>query len=373
MLAISELDYTLPQQLIARHPVSPRDSARLMVVERARPSAMRHAAVRDLPGLLRPGDVLVFNTTRVVPARFFGARVGTGGKIEGLYLHDGGEGAAAGGKPTWVTLLRGRHLRAGAELALVGHGGAASGVTLTITGRAESEEGAWVVSIQDAAGRGTPEILEGIGHTPLPPYIVKARVADRDATEVEEDRTLYQTVFASEAGSVAAPTAGLHFTPELIAALFERGVCSVAVTLHVGAGTFKPVETEFVEQHPMHPEWCSMSSGAVRVVSEAKAAGQRVIAVGTTAARTLEAYAAEVRPGGPNPPSLTTRLLITPGYRFRWVDGLLTNFHLPRSTLMALVAALFPERGAEALRGLYAAAIAERYRFYSFGDAMLVV
>jgi S-adenosylmethionine:tRNA ribosyltransferase-isomerase len=258
-------------------------------------------------------------------------------------------------------------------VALLDRGGKPCGVALTVTARSETEAGAWVVSVHDAGGAGTPAILERVGHTPLPPYIVKARAAAHDAAETEEDRDLYQTVYAAEPGSVAAPTAGLHFTPELISRLFDRLVCSVAVTLHVGAGTFKPVETEFVEQHSMHAEWCSITPGALRIITDAKKAGQRVIAVGTTAARTLEAYAAVLESEAVPPASLETRLLITPGYRFRWVDGLLTNFHLPRSTLMALVAALLPEPGAEALRSLYAAAIAERYRFYSYGDAMLVV
>jgi S-adenosylmethionine:tRNA ribosyltransferase-isomerase len=369
VLRTADLDYDLPPELIATQPASPRDSARLMVVDRTNPSSIRHAVVRELPTFLRAGDVLVFNTTRVVPARFFGQRIGTGGKIEGLYLHEGARGAD--GRLAWITLLRGRHLREGAELALFDRPGKPCGITLTVTGRAESEEGAWTASITGAAE--TPTILDRIGHTPLPPYIVKARVAAHAAPETEEDQKLYQTVYASESGSVAAPTAGLHFTPELIGALFDRLICNVAVVLHVGAGTFKTVETEFVEQHPMHPEWCAISPGALAIINEFRAKGHRIIAVGTTAARTLESYAALIESGETPPPSLQTRLLIRPGYKFRWVDGLLTNFHLPRSTLMALVSALFPSPGVPLLKSLYATAIAERYRFYSYGDAMLIL
>ncbi len=365
VLRTSDLEYELPQRLIATQPVSPRDSARLMVVPRGNPEAIEHRIVRDLPSLLRAGDCLVFNTTRVLPARFHGRRVGTGGKIEGLFLHALPQ---AGPGFRWVSLLRGRHLRPGAELELFDHAGSPA-VTITITGRPESEPGAWEVESSEAAD--TLAVLERIGSTPLPPYIIKARKA-ADLTEDDSaDRALYQTVYAAEPGSVAAPTAGLHFTPELVGTLADMGLCNMAVVLHVGAGTFKPVETEFVEDHPMHSEWCSMSPGAVRMIQDAKQAGRRVIAVGTTAARTLEAYAQALESGGAIPKSLETRILITPGYRFRWVDGLVSNFHLPRSTLMAMVGALLP--GVESLKKVYANAIAEGYRFYSFGDAMVIL
>jgi len=365
VLRTSDLEYELPQRLIATQPVSPRDAARLMVVPRTNPGAIEHKTVRDLPSLLRAGDCLVFNTTRVLPARFRGRRVGTGGKIEGLFLH--AVPAESGFK--WITLLRGRHLRAGAELELFDHAGAPSGVVITITGRPESEPGAWTVESHERAS--TPEVLERIGLTPLPPYIIKARQAASWVEDEAADRAVYQTVYAAEAGSVAAPTAGLHFTPELVGTLADMGVCNMAVVLHVGVGTFKPVETEFVEDHPMHAEWCSMSAGAVRMIQEAKAAGRRVVAVGTTAARTLEAYAQALESGGEPPKSLETRILITPGYRFRWVDGLVTNFHLPRSTLLAMVGALLP--GVDCLKQVYATAIGRGYRFYSFGDAMVIL
>jgi S-adenosylmethionine:tRNA ribosyltransferase-isomerase len=366
VLRTSDLEYELPPGLIATQPVSPRDAARLMVVPRHNPAAIEHKSVRDLPSLLRAGDCLVFNTTRVLPARFHGRRAGTGGKIEGLFLHTlpmGGPGFR------WVTLLRGRHLRIGAELELFDDSGGPCGITIRIAGRPESEPGAWIVESGHAAA--TTAVLERIGSTPLPPYIVKARQAAHLNAQDRTDRVVYQTIYAAEPGSVAAPTAGLHFTPELVGRLADMGVCNMAVVLHVGVGTFKPVETEFVEDHPMHPEWCSMSAGAVRLIREAKKEGRRIIAVGTTAARTLEAYAQALEAGGPVPASLETRILITPGYQFRWVDGLVTNFHLPRSTLLAMVGALLP--GIASLKQTYATAIERGYRFYSFGDAMVIL
>jgi S-adenosylmethionine:tRNA ribosyltransferase-isomerase len=356
VLRTCELEYELPPEFIATSPATPRDSARMMVVERA---SVRHLQVRELAGLLRTGDCLVVNTTRVVPARFRARRVGTGGRVEGLYLSTAADGA-------WVVLLRGGHLREGVELEVLDREGQASGLVAALVKK--QEPGAWVLRV----GANPAEVLERVGETPLPPYIVKARGAC--AVDDRADRKRYQTVYADAAGSVAAPTAGLHFTPELLGDLAARGVQRVDVVLHVGAGTFKPVETEFVEDHPMHAEWCSMNAAAVETVTLARREGRRVIAVGTTAARTLEAYAAAVE-AGPWPESIETRLLITPGYRFRWVDGLLTNFHLPGSTLMALVGAVLEARGfggVARLRELYAEAIGERYRFYSFGDAMLI-
>lgn len=360
MLRTSILDYHLPPELIATSPAEPRDSARLMVTSRADPGAIRHTHVRDLPDILRPGDCLVLNSTRVLPARFHGRRIGTGGKIEGLFLHE----APA---RRWVTLLRGRHLRTGAELELFDQRGEPSGFSLALLDRPGHEPGAWLVEVHGPESP-THAILSAVGSTPLPPYIVKARRGAHLEGEQPGDRERYQTVYAQQAGSVAAPTAGLHFTPELLSKLASRGIERVDVVLHVGVGTFKPVETEHVEEHPMHAEWCSMNAAAIDAVTRARAEGRRIIAVGTTAARTLESYAlAPDRPG-----SMETRILITPGHRFRWVDGLLTNFHLPRSTLLAMVGALFAD-GVPPLLELYQRAIEERYRFYSYGDAMLVV
>ncbi len=373
MLRTADLEYELPAERIATHPAHPRDAARLMVADRADPSRISHRLIRDLPDLLRPGDLLVFNRTRVLPARFRGVRIGTSGKMEGLYLH---EAPAAAGPdpegPAWVCLIKGRHTRAGAEFELFDREGHRSGVRLFVRGRPETEPEAWLAELRSAEGQPTREVLDRVGLTPLPPYILKARKDAGDPGDEGADREEYQTVFAREAGSVAAPTAGLHFTPELLSRLAAAGVRCAEVVLHVGTGTFRPVETEFVEEHPMHHEWCSMDAGAIAAVLETRAACGRVIPVGTTAARTLEAYAATLEGGGSAPASLETNLLITPGYRFRWVDGLLTNFHLPRSTLMAMVAALLPGDGVSALKALYDEALGREYRFYSFGDAMLV-
>jgi S-adenosylmethionine:tRNA ribosyltransferase-isomerase len=402
VLRTAELDYHLPPELIAVRPAEPRDAARLLVAERGG-SRLAHREVRDLPGLLRPDDLLVFNTTSVLQARFRGKRVGTGGRIEGLYLHEatqahlaeaeiggsGGSGGEAGAGLYWIALIKGRHTRPGAVLELHDAAGGASGLQLAVLGRPSDEPEAWTVRVDGAAGLGTREVLARIGLTPLPPYILKAR-KDRGITDQADDPARYQTVYARDdkgedraaaggaPGSVAAPTAGLHFTPDLLRALEERGVRRAEVVLHVGAGTFRPVETEFVEEHPIHAEWCSMSGATVGEVEETRRRGGRVIPVGTTAVRTLEAYAAILETGDTAPEWLSTRLLITPGYRFRWCDGMLTNFHLPRSSLMALVAAMLERAGAagsgvERLKGLYAEAVAQRYRFYSFGDAMLIV
>jgi S-adenosylmethionine:tRNA ribosyltransferase-isomerase len=408
LLPTAQLEYELPPELIAVRPAEPRDAARLLVVRREGDGA-HDRIVRELPGVLKPGDLLVFNTTHVLPARFRGRRVGTGGKIEGLYLHEAmpahiahaeiqGSGGAAGGGGGgrdaglfWIALIKGRHTRPGAVLELHDPAGQESGIRLAVLGRPADEPEAWIVRVEGAPGRGTREVLDRVGLTPLPPYILKAR-KDRGMGEQSDDPSRYQTVYAradpSDAdgavggpgtapGSVAAPTAGLHFTPELLEALGARGVARADVVLHVGAGTFRPVETEFVEEHPIHAEWCGMSPAAIRQVQETRSRGGRVIPVGTTAVRTLEAYAAVIESGEQPPEWLATRLLITPGYCFRWCDGMLTNFHLPRSSLMALVAAMLeregtPGSGVERLKLLYAGAVARGYRFYSFGDAMLI-
>lgn len=371
MLRTADLDYELPEAAIAVRAAEPRDSARLLVISRSDPSRIEHRTVRDLPDLLHPADVLVFNTTRVLRARLLGRRADTGGRVEGLYLEDG-----AGPPPgalRWRVLLRGRRMKPGVIIELDRADGTASGVSLRLLEAGPDEPGSWEAEVHGFVDSGAPSaaVLEAIGATPLPPYILKARrhqgleIADR------QDRARYQTVFAAgqtdavgPGGSVAAPTAGLHFTAELLARLRERGVTRADVELHVGTGTFRPVETEFVEQHPMHREWCAMDEGTIAAVE----AAERVIAVGTTSARTLESFAASDRAAR----AIETRLLITPGYEWRWVDGLLTNFHLPRSTLLAMVAALLPE-GVPRLLDLYRLALREGYRFYSYGDAMLVL
>jgi len=383
VLRTSELDYELPEDRIAIEPASPRDAARLMVVARACGQLVEHAAVRDLPRLLRAGDVLVFNTTRVVPARLLGKREDTGGAIEGLFLSRSQD--ASGER--WTALLRAKKVRPGMRFALEDREGEFSGVVLTAIDRVEGEVGAWLVSVENP---GAGDALERAGHTPLPPYIIKAREHAHLQADEARDRDRYQTVYAEAAGSVAAPTAGLHFTPELLSELERMGVERVDVTLHVGTGTFRPVEVDVVEQHPMHSERCSMSKEAVRRVLLANQEKRRVIAVGTTSARTLESVAQafeSLRSTGASeseavdrlPDHLDTSLLVTPGYRWRWVSGLLTNFHLPRSTLLAMVGAFIAgdssssQPGLDGLKLLYSEAIRREYRFYSYGDAMLIL
>ncbi len=406
MLRTADLEYDLPPDRIAVRPAHPRDSARLLVLSRTDPDRLEHLTVRDLPRLLHPGDLLVVNRSRVLPARFTGLREDTGGRVDGLYLHDGPT------PRTWVCLLRARRFRVGARVRVEQmakgpkgqrakeeerDGKSESCIVLELLARAPEPAGAWVVRVEQVedAGEGglsAPEILERIGVAPLPPYILSARRAAGLATDAPEDREWYQTVYAehgqsakgpqgqrakekpnSAAGSVAAPTAGLHFTDDLLRSIEARGVRIAGVTLHVGAGTFRAVETELVEQHPMHAEWCSMTPEAVALVQRTRRDGGRVIAVGTTAGRTLETYAAEVERTGSVPPGVETRLLITPGCPWRWVDGLMTNFHLPRSTLMAMVAAQIGENGVDRLKRAYVQAINSGYRFYSYGDAMIVL
>lgn len=363
-----ELDYHLPPELIATRPCSPRDNARLLVCSKSSPEIW-HRRVRDLPELLSSGDTLVFNSTSVVRARFVGVNLDTGGKVQGLYLRDGEP--TPEGEPSWEAMLKARRFKPGRRVELIGHDGRPCGVTLRLIDRTGDEAGAWRVAVEDAGGEPSEALLERAGLTPLPPYILSARRSQELCIDDDTDRASYQTVLADpeRTGSVAAPTAGLHFTPGLLDALTRAGVAQARVDLCVGAGTFKPVETETLEDHPMHSERCAMDDQARKAVFEE--AG-RVIAVGSTSARTIETYAALLESGAPVPPSLDTDLLIAPGYAWKRVDALLTNFHLPRSTLLAMVSALFPE-GMDRLRAIYGEAIDEGYRFYSYGDAMLVL
>jgi len=401
MLATAALDYVLPEELIAMSPVSPRDSARLMVLKRSDPSYVEHVHVRDLPGVLGPRDLLVVNTTRVLPARFRAVRADSGGRGEGLFIAERSVGTSESGTGlVWQVLLKMRRVKPGVEvnLELNTPSGGRSGVWLKLIERVTrgddaaragaSDEGAdgWLVAVvhdRSLDGQATTKmVLDRVGLPPLPPYILASRKRHELAMEDARDRETYQTVYAAGgkdeshgSGSVAAPTAGLHFTPELLARLSAAGVARAEVVLHVGMGTFKPVETEFVEQHAMHAEWCSVPGETVRAMSGDEA--RRVVAVGTTTARTLESYASleEMR----SHPERSTRILITPGYHFKHVGALMTNFHLPRSTLMAMVGAFMDDddsaRGAglERLIGAYRVAIEMKYRFYSFGDAMLIV
>ena len=333
----SDFDYDLPAELIAQQPVEPRDAARLLLVSRDS-GALSHHHVRDLPALLRAGDTLVLNDTRVMAARLLGVRADTGGRVELLLLREHDDGA-------WSALVRpGRAATPGREYRLE-----ASDGPVTATVRCREEEIATVTLDRpiDPASAGT---------VPLPPYI----------REFEGDPERYQTVFAREARSAAAPTAGLHFTPDLFGRLDQAGIERAFLTLEVGAGTFRPVRTEDPAEHVLPPERYRLPPDSADAIRTARAEGRRVIATGTTVVRTLE----HALGGVEGAPEGETALFIRPGHTFTAVDGLLTNFHLPRSTLLMLVSAF---AGHDLMRAAYAEAIRERYRFYSFGDAMLIL
>lgn len=474
MLAVSDLDYYLPERLIATEPSPRRDAARLMVLRRHDPAFIAHLTVADLPSLLARNDLLIVNDSRVLPARLQGKRADTGGKVEGLFLgvepatawgaalpdrellaasmrdrilsntlagHERLAAATAdalfgpvSGIERWRIMLKGRRMKPGIFIGLEDAQGRPAGVSLKLICRtaaephgdgsshviapaartaAEPENDAWIVEVfacgpeaaQHRRGELPTALLERIGTTPLPPYIRSSRrrtrgtygehggdaslPAQEAGTREQIDRDRYQTVYArpnesigsgsehhatgqstAGAGSVAAPTAGLHFTEELLGRLAAAGISRHAVTLHVGTGTFKTVETEFVEQHPMHAEWCEVSTQTAHAIAHTKATGGRIIAVGTTSARTLESF--PVLAPSHQSQGKWTRLLITPGFEFAHLDGLMTNFHLPRSTLLAMVGAFLPG-GPPRLLKHYALAIEEGYRFYSYGDAMIIL
>lgn len=372
MLRTSELEYELPEELIATRAAEPRDSARLMVVSRSEPKVLEHAYVRDIARYLKSGDRLVLNSTRVLRARLVGKKP-SGGKVEGLFL-------SAPTADEWIVMLGASHLHVGTRVDLILEDESLSGVWLELRQKLIDEPGAWRVQVHGARTQAAAE-LERVGRTPLPPYILKSRKRHEIAVADGDDRARYQTVFAptsnpaSESlGSVAAPTAGLHFTPHLLEDLKVRGVTRSQVVLNVGTGTFRSVETETVEDHPMHSELCNLTQATRDEIAQTRAAGGRVFCVGTTSARTVESFAQATSTGDPQNEWMHTRILISPGYRWHWTDGMLTNFHLPRSTLMAMIGSLLEASGGVArLRELYAIAVAERYRFYSFGDAMLIV
>ena len=335
-------DYELPDRLIAQHPAARRDGARLLVV-RVGSGELEHRVFHELPSLLRAGDLVVRNDTRVIPARVAGTRVATGGQWEGLFLRES-DGA-------WELLAKTRGYPDPGETFAT-----ESGLTLTLAGRTADRH--WLMT-PDLPGSAA-EVLLTHGSIPLPPYIRKGRAEAADA-----DR--YQTVYARDAGSVAAPTAGLHFTPEVFAELQTRGVNTASVTLHVGLGTFAAVKVDDPTRHAIHAEWCEVTEATAGAVNATRADGGRVVAVGTTTTRTLETAATD---GGVRPFRGESSLFIHPPYRFRAVDVLLTNFHLPRTTLLLLVQAL---TGSELLRHAYAEAVRREYRFFSYGDAMLVL
>ena len=337
----SDFYYDLPQELIAQTPIEKRDTSRLMTLNRAT-GEVGHHHFYELPDFLRPGDCLILNDSRVLPARLLGQRLPGGGACEVLLLTDKGD-------KTWECLVRpGRKMRTGAKLSF-GNGE----LTAEVVG--EIEGGNRLVRF-DYEGIFL-EVLERLGKMPLPPYI----------KEELQDKERYQTVYSKVLGSAAAPTAGLHFTPELLEKIAAKGVGVGYVTLHVGLGTFRPVKEEEITDHEMHSEFCTVSPETAELINRTKANGGRVICVGTTSCRTLESWAAE--DGHMEPKSGWTNIYIYPGYRFKVMDGLVTNFHLPESTLIMLVSAF---AGREHVLTAYEEAVRERYRFFSFGDAMFI-
>lgn len=337
----SDFYYDLPQELIAQTPIEKRDSSRLMTLDR-RTGETGHRHFYELPELLRPGDCLIMNDSRVLPARLLGRRLPGGGACEVLLLTDRGDNV-------WECLVRpGRRLRAGARMDF-------GGGVLSAEVAEELADGNRLIRFEYEGI--FLEILERLGKMPLPPYI----------KEELQDQERYQTVYSKVLGSAAAPTAGLHFTPELLGEIEARGVRLGYVTLHVGLGTFRPVKEEAIEDHDMHSEFCIVPPETAELINRTKAAGRRVICVGTTSCRTLESWAGE--DGHMEPRSGWTKIYIYPGYRFKVTDGLVTNFHLPESTLIMLVSAF---AGREAVLAAYREAVEKRYRFFSFGDAMFL-
>ena len=341
-MRVDLFDFELPPERIALRPVRPRDAARMLVVDGDKAFADRR--VRDLPSLLRAGDVLVFNDTRVIPAQLEGRRGEAG---IGATLHKRID------LRRWQAFVRnGKRLREGDVVAFP--------ADVTAVAEARHPDGSWTLAFQ---GEEPVEVLlERAGRMPLPPYIAGKRATD------EADRSDYQTMFAARDGAVAAPTAALHFTDRLMSALSDAGVAHETLTLHVGAGTFLPVKAEDTAEHAMHAEWGRIDAAAADRLNQARQAGGRVIAVGTTSLRLLESATGD--DGVIRPFEGDTAIFITPGYRFRAIDGLMTNFHLPKSTLFMLVSALM---GLERMQAAYAHAIAEGYRFYSYGDSSLLL
>ena len=353
----SDFHYDLPKELIAQTPIEPRDASRLLVLSR-RDGSIHHRHFEDIREYVHPGDLLVANESRVMRARLFGHKVPTGGQVEMLLLKKLDDGS-------WEVLLKpGRRVQPGATIAIDGRPSAGQSAEDAALGQVQAK----VVGCTEAGGRVVrfsmpiEPLLERIGAMPLPPYI-HTPLADPER---------YQTVYAHASGSVAAPTAGLHFTPELMQELRARGAHFAFVTLHVSMDTFRPVQAERLEEHHMYSEYCELPLQTSAAIQAARAAGGRIIAIGTTSVRTIESAALHASGGASEIPSFsgTTDLFIYPGFRFRAVQAMVTNFHLPRSSLLMLVAAF---TGKELLDHAYREAIRERYRFYSFGDAMLIL
>jgi S-adenosylmethionine:tRNA ribosyltransferase-isomerase len=339
-MQLSEFDFPFDPSLIATHPTLPRDQARLLVLQRVDRS-LAHRRVDELSDLLQPGDLLVVNNTKVLAARVNGRKRLSGSEVEVLFVKDLGDAI-------WEVLMRGT-FRPGQIIEM----GAEAVATVV-------ERGAARTTVRVESSIPMSEWLRQHGQMPLPPYMKRA--------PTDQDREWYQTVFAQHEGAIAAPTAGLHFTPELLARLQQRGIDLTTVTLHVGIGTFKPVTVDQIEDHQMGAEWIEVGIEAVRAIKQARTTGKRIVAVGTTVARALETAART--DGQIRSYRGETDMFMTPGFSFKVVDALLTNFHLPRTTLLMLVSAL---AGTECLRQAYAEAVRERYRFYSYGDAMLIL
>ncbi len=344
---LSAYDYELPLERIAQNPVSPRDSARLLVVENL--DRASHHVFRDLAEILNSGDLLVLNNTQVIPARLYGHKT-TGTEVEILLLEEHA-------RNQWLALVKpGRRLKPGNRIVFTPHEETDVNLSASIVS-SDPETRGRILQFESSDGRSLLEVIDHFGQVPLPPYIQDSQA------ELEH----YQTVYADRPGAVAAPTAGLHFTPELFDRLSQKGINHAFVTLHVGVGTFRPVEVENITEHQMHGEWIEVSEETVELIRQTKANGGRVIAVGTTVVRSLEGAA---QSGELQSYCGKTNLFIYPGYEWRIVDGLITNFHLPKSSLLMLVSALI---GRQRLLNLYQVAIDEQYRFYSFGDAMLIL
>lgn len=354
-MKVSDFNYDLPESFIAQSPVEPRDSSRLMVMNR-QTGSLEHLVFSDIVDFINPGDVLVLNTTRVIPARLYAQKAETGGAVEILLLRQVDT-------TRWQALVGGRHVNTGVRLTF-------EDSPLTLTVEEELDGAERLLNFSEPVSR----YLYDIGYTPLPPYI-----------HIQlDDPERYQTIYSRQEGSAAAPTAGLHFTPEVLFALKEKGVILAYCTLHIGLDTFKPVQTDDVEAHHIHSEWAELSPQDAHIINEAKLAGGRIIAVGTTTARTLESAAIISAGGDPTRPDELpdicpwrpvaafqgdTRLFIYPGYKWRAVHALLTNFHLPKSTLLMMVSS-FSSR--EHILNAYEVAKQEGYRFYSLGDAMFI-
>ena len=354
-LALTDYDFELPDELIARTPLAERDASLLLVLDR-QDGAIAHRRFREWPDLLRSGDLVILNDARVIPARLLGRKRDSGGRVELLLVRPDAAGTAAEGLHAevealpWVCLGQAsKGLRPG---TVVEFAGGASATVLDALGEGE-------LRVRFAGAESLSALLERSGQVPLPPYV------EREPTE--EDRLRYQTVYARAEGSVAAPTAGLHLTPETLEALERRRIERAFVTLDVGPGTFLPVRSEDESAHRMHPERYHVPLGTAAAFARARSEGRRIVAVGTTVVRTLES--AFLEDGSLAAGAGSTTLFIRPGYRFRAVDALLTNFHLPRSTLLMLVSAF---AGRKAVLAAYGAAVAERYRFFSYGDAMFI-